>query len=175
MLFKKKEVLRKVPAKNYYIVIGVSLLVIALTLYVRSFYLNYQAKNTEDSIFYDKSINQINIDDLNFATNESTDAILFVSYNGDKIVSSMERRLYREINKKGVNDKVIYLNVTEKLSNDEYLNALRNRFPENAANINRAPMFIYIKNGVSVEVIDSKDRLADYRALNTLLLKYGIE
>ena len=39
----KKDKLREVPIKNYYIVLIVSVLVIIITLYVRSFYLSYQA------------------------------------------------------------------------------------------------------------------------------------
>ena len=171
----KKDELREVPKKNYFIVLVVSILVVVLTLYVRSFYFNYVQNNIEGSIFYDKSINQVNIDDIDYAFSELNNGIIFVSFNGNKTISNMERRLYREVKKQELNDKFIYLNVTSSLNNDRYIKKLRNRFPENESNINKGPMFIYVKDGASVEVIDSSEKLVDYKVLNTLLLTYGIE
>ena len=166
---------REVPKKNYFIVLVVSILVIVLSLYVRSFYLSYVASNSDSSIFASKSINQINMDDIDYAVNETTDSIMFISYNGDAKISNMERRLYREIEKKNINDRIIYLNITDYLENDKYLEILRNKFPSLAVDINKAPMFIYIKDGECSEVVDSSKELIDYKTLDTLLLKYGIE
>lgn len=174
MMIKKSE-LRSIPKKNYYIVILVSILVVVLTLYIRSFYLSYAIKNVEGSVFYDKSINQVNIDDIDYAFSELNNGIIFVSFNGNKTVSNMERRLYREVKKQELNDKFIYLNVTSSLTNGKYIKSLRNRFPENSSYINKAPMFIYVKDGESIEVVDSSEKLVDYKVLNSLLLKYGIE
>ena len=97
---KKEE--RKIPKKNYYIVLIVSILVVILTFYVRNYYLTYQSGKTNDSIFYDKSINQINTDDMDFALAESNEIILYISYTGDKSIKSMEKKLYREIEKKNL-------------------------------------------------------------------------
>ena len=102
----KKEV-REIPKKNYYIVIIVSILVIVLTLYVRSFYLTYQSGKISESIFYDKSINQINTDDVDFAIAETNETILYISYTGDKSIESMEKKLYKEIEKNNLNDIVL--------------------------------------------------------------------
>ena len=171
---KKNEELREVPKKNYYFVLFVSVLVVIITLYIRSFYLNYQSNKTGEGIFYDKSINQINIDDLGYAVDETNEAILFVSYN-DPEIEKMERRLYREIERKNLNDKFWYLDVSNYMENDEYIKVLRNKFNNVEIDINKAPMFIYIKNGVAIEVVDSEKELVDYKVLNTLLSKYGIE
>ena len=162
-----------IPKKNYLIVIIVSILVVIITLYVRSFYLNYQANNMNTSIFESKSINQINIEDIDYAVNETTDGILFVSYNGEGTINIMERRLYKEIEKNNLNDRILYLNITE--NKELYLDVLRNKFPIFASNMKKAPMFLYIKNGECVEVIDSSSEMINYRTLNSLLSKYEIE
>ncbi len=172
---KGKEELKTIPKKNYVIVFVVSILVVAFTFYVRSFYLNYEASKTDNSVFASQTINQINIDDLEYAVNEATDSILFISYNKNAKVNLMERKLYKEIEKKGLNDKIIYLNVTEYMENDEYLNILRNKIPGLAVDINKAPMFIYIKDGQCIEVIDSSKELIGYKSLDALLSKYEIE
>jgi hypothetical protein len=87
----------------------------------------------------------------------------------------MERRLYREIEKKNLNDRILYLDVTNSLNNDEYIKVLRSKFPNVEIDINKAPMFIYIKDGNAIEAMDSEYELVDYKVLNTLLSKYGIE
>ena len=85
---------RKIPKRNYYLVLMVSILVIVITLYIRSFYLNFKlSNNTNNSIFYDKSINQINTNDMDYAFDENKEAILFVSYNGSKKISNMEKKI----------------------------------------------------------------------------------
>ena len=174
MIFKKDE-LKKVSSKNYYIVLFVSLFVIVLTLYIRTLYLNYQTNKADNSVFVDKSINQINVEDIDYALDERNDVILFVSYNGDKYISSMERRLNREVKKKELNDMFFYLNISDYLDGNDYINLLRDKFPDNKDDFKKAPLLIYIRNGRSLEVIDSSNRLVSYKDLNTLLSKYGIE
>ena len=172
---KEKKELREIPKKNYLIVLVVSILVVVLTLYVRSFYISYTSYNIDSSIFVSKSINQINFDDIDYAVNETTDSVIFISYNGEKEISNMERKLYREIEKKNLNDRIIYLNVTEYLENNKYVEMLRNKYPKLSVDINKAPMFIYVKDGECIDVIDSSNGLVTYKTLNTLLSKYGIE
>lgn len=170
---KENKEVKQIPKKNYFIVFVVSILVIITTLYIRSFYLNYQANNSDSSIFYDKKINQIDINDIDYAVNETTDAIMFVSYNGNKSISNMERNLYWDIERKNLNDKILYLNVTEY--KDTYIDILKEKFYDIKKEINKAPMLIYIKDGKCVEAFDSSKELINYKTLDTLLSKYGIE
>ena len=66
---------KKIPKKNYYIVLGVSVIIIVLTLYSRKLYLNY-LDNSKTSSFEDKTINQINNEDFDYALTEFSEAIL---------------------------------------------------------------------------------------------------
>ena len=72
--------------KNYLIITVVSILVIVVTLYVRSFYLNYQTNKINNSVFHDKTINQINLEDIDYAVNETVECIIYVSFTGNKDV-----------------------------------------------------------------------------------------
>ena len=51
--------MKTIPTKNYFIVLGVSILIIILTLYLRAFYLSYKAYNGDVSYFTFKKANQI--------------------------------------------------------------------------------------------------------------------
>lgn len=164
---------KNIPSRNYFIVIVVSVLVMVVVLYTRSFYLNYKASKVNESVFSNHKINQINDDDFNYALREtSSEMILYVSYTGSSEINSIENKLFREIEKKGLTDKIIYWNVTD---NKNYLETLRSRFPEIKDQINNAPLFIYIKDGKGIEAMSSELKKVDYKVFNKLVSKYNIE
>lgn len=170
-LFKKKDI----PRKNYYIVITVTILVVLLMIFVRSFYLSYKSSKLSNSIFSNKIVNQIHMDDFDFAIAEISDAILYVSYTGSNEIYTMEKRLFKEIENNNLTDKIIYLDVTKYNKNNKYIKTLRDKFPNIDNEINSAPLFIYIKDGQAVEAMSSEFRMVDYKILNKLVDKYEIE
>lgn len=166
---------KNVSSRNYFIVMVVSVLIIVVVLYARTFYLNYKNNKVNVSVFNDQKINQINSDDFDFALSEiSSEIILYVSYTGSSEIRNMESKLYKEIEKKNLTDKIIYWNVTNS-KNSEYIETLRKRFPEIKDQINSAPLFIYIKDGKGVEAMSSELKNVDYKVFNKLVSKYNIE
>ena len=173
MIFKRDK-LREVPTKNYYIVLLVSVLVIIGTLYIRFFYLNFQETRINNSVFLDKSINQMNTDDIDYALEETNEAILFVSYFDYPKVYNLEKKIYKLLEKKELIDRVIYWNINDIKDTDEYIKILKNKYPVVADKINNAPLIIYIKDGEAMDVIDSSNGYIDTEMLSDLLIKYGI-
>ena len=166
---------KNVSSRNYFIVMVVSVLIIVVVLYARTFYLNYKNNKVNVSVFNDQKINQINSDDFDFALSEiSSEIILYVSYTGSSEIRNMESKLYKEIEKKNLTDKIIYWNVTNS-KNSEYIETLRKRFPEIKDQINSVPLFIYIKDGKGVEAMSSELKNVDYKVFNKLVSKYNIE
>lgn len=170
-LFKKKEI----PSKNYIIVIIVTILVVLLMIFIRSFYLNYKSSKLSESIFSSQTVNQIHMDDFDFAIREVSDSILYVSYTGSNEIYSMEKKLYKELENNNLLDKIIYLDITKYTKGNKYINILKNKFPNIDNEINSAPMFIYIKDGAAVEAMSSEIKMIDYKTLNRLVNKYEIE
>lgn len=172
---KLKELFtRRKPAKNYYIVFIVSVLVIVFTLVFRSIYLKY-VESLNVSLFQDKSINQINTEDFDYALTEVSEAILYVSYSDNKEITSIDRKIYKLLERKNLTDKVIYWDITDLYKNGDYLGTLRNKFPEISDNISIAPLVIYIKDGKALEVISSEFELIDTDKVKDMIDKYGIE
>lgn len=172
---KLKELFTKSkPTKNYYIVLVVSILVIVVTLLARRIYLNY-VQSLNVSLFQDKSINQINTDDFDFALTEVSEAILYVSYSNDKEIANIDRKMYKILERKSLIDKVIYWDITDLYKDGNYMSQLRNKFPEVSANISIAPLIIYIKDGKAVEVLSSEYTLLTTDMLKDMIDKYGIE
>ncbi len=162
------------PAKNYYTVLVVSILVIVVTLVARRIYLNY-VQSLNVSLFQDKSINQINTDDFDFALTEVSEAILYVSYSNDKEVANVDRKIYKLFERKSLIDKVIYWDISDLYNGGNYMSQLREKFPEVSANISIAPLIIYIKDGKAVEVLSSEYTLLNTNMVKDMIDKYGIE
>jgi len=170
----KKEKKEKISSRNYFLVIIVSILVIIIALYIRAFYINYNDNAMQTSVM-DEQINKINLNEIGFTIPESGDIILYVSYLGDKNIHNMEKRLLKEINKKSLNEKIIYLDITNHLENNEYTVNLKKQFSNIENEITTAPMFIYIENGEAIEAFSSELKLIDYKIFNKIIDKYEIE
>ena len=87
----------------------------------------------------------------------------------------MEKRLFKEIENTNLTDKIIYIDVTKYTKNNKYIQILRDKFPNIDNELNSAPLFIYIKDGKAVEAMSSELKMVDYKTLNKLVDKYGIE
>ena len=143
---KVKELfVKKKPTKNYIIVLLVSIFVIVVCFCFRTIYLNY-LEQSNVSLFHDKSINQINTHDFDFALTEVGEAILYVSYTDSKEINTLDRRLYKLFERRNLTDKIIYWDVTD-----------------------------IFKDGKAVEVITSEYSLLDLDKVKDMINKYGIE
>lgn len=174
-LMTKKIEEKQIPTKNYIIVLVASILVIILTLYLRSFYLSYQATKLDVSYFSSKKISEIKKDDIEFSLSEYRDAVLYVSYTGSKPVYDTDKKIYKELEKNNLLDIVVYFNVTDLMENNEYLKILNKRFPEISKDITNPPLIIIIKDGKAIEVINSELEKIDYKELRKVIRKNEIE
>lgn len=168
---------KKIPTKNYVIVAVVSVVVIIVLLYARTLYLNNRDTVNSISIFNEKEsvISQINIEDLDFVVSESNDAIIYISYTGNNKIKNLERKLYKEIIRNDLADKVIYLDITNKLENDEYIKILKEKLPNISFDISTAPIMIYVKEGQALEAVNSEFKTIDFSVMQKLINKYENE
>ena len=137
---------KKIPVRNYLIVLVVSIIVIILVLYLRAFYLSYDTYKQSGSYFAYQRINEITKDDFDFIISEATDNILFVGYNS-KDMYKVEKKLYKELKRANLLDKLLYWNVNDYLKNNKYIDILRSKYTN--VEINEAPSIIIIKSGLA--------------------------
>ena len=171
-LEKKSE--KKVTFRNYFLTLVVSVLVVAIAIYLRAFYVNYNSDLVQSSVFGDK-LSEINFNELDYTLPESGNIILYVGYNGNKEIYNIEKRLLKEIEKKSLTEKVIYLNVSDYKKGEEYSSMLKKHFSNISNEITYAPMFIYVENGEAIEAMSSELKLVDYKVFNKLVEKYELE
>ncbi len=165
----KKE-LRAVPLKNYIILFAIIFVAVFLSFYVRKMIVAYNEQELSVSPLHG-NINEVNTNELDLTLKESNQIILYVSYVNDISVYKMEKKLHNKIKSKNLSDYIIYYNITDE---DDYLNILKNKFSDVKDEIKKAPLFIYIKNGKGIEVMNSNNNLIDSNALSYLANKYEI-
>lgn len=168
----KERFEKKIPKKNYYIVIIGSLLTIGLVFLVRSVYLNFKEKAISSSVFDSDTITQINTEDLSYAFGEINNGFLYVGYTGDYDVYLSEKNLYNEFKRKNLLDKVIYWNVNDT---KDYISLLKETFKEVDEEITTAPLLIYFKDGEALEAMSSELKIIDGNVLKKLVEKYEIK
>ncbi len=176
LLKKKFEIFdKKIPTRNYFIVLVVSILVIILSLYLRTFYLTYKNNKLNTSVFLDQKVKQINSKDADFALTETGDVLLYVSYTGNDEIYSNEKKMYSVLEKKDLLDDFIYWNVADYGDNTDYLVTLKEKYPNIKDQITNAPLLIYIKDGEAQEAMSSELKYINYKVLEKMIEKYGIE
>ena len=166
---------KKIPARNYFIVLVVSILVIIVSLYLRTFYLTYKNNKLNTSVFLDQKVKQINTKDADFALTETGDVLLYVSFTGNDEIYNNEKKMYNILEKKDLLDDFIYWNVVDYGDKTDYLVTLKEKFPNIKDQITRAPLLIYIKDGEAQEAMSSELKYINYKVLNKMIEKYGIE
>jgi hypothetical protein len=163
-----------IPKKNYIILVILSLITVLLTLYVSAWMKTYKDNKLSVSPFSDV-VEEVNINEINLAFSEMNEVILYVGYTNDKTVYDMEERLIKYIKSRDIVDKFIYVNVTDFLNNNEYLNILKNTFEDLKDDINDAPSLIYVKNGKAEKVINSNNKVITTYDIISLTDEYKLE
>ena len=163
---ESKEEKRVIPIKNYFILTVICLATIIATIYINAWIKTYKM-NTDVSPLAN-TVQQITLSDLEATMSETNLAILYVA---DDSNYDLDNEILKRVNTEGVNDYFYYMNV-EDISKSEIIDSLKNYFNNLSEDINSIPMIIYIKDGVAVKVIDSKDWNLIVNDFNVILDSY---
>lgn len=160
--------------KNYLILVLITLIVVILTLYINAWIKTYKDNKISISPFSGVT-EEVNINEIGLTLSEMNEVILYVGYTNDKVIYEMEEKLLKYIKKRGLIDRFIYVNASNYLDNDEYLNILKNTFEDKKEEIKGIPILIYVKSGKADMIINSNNKVITTYELATLSEKYGLE
>ncbi len=165
---------KNIPAKNYVLLIILIIVTVVATLYINAWIKTYKANKLSLSPF-SGVVEEININEINLAFSETNEVILYVGYTNNQKVYEMEEKILKYIKEHEIVDKFMYINVTEHLDNDKYLDILKKEFSEVKDDIKEAPMLLYVKNGKAEEVVSPKDRVLKIYDIANINEKYELE
>ena len=163
---KNKDEKRIIPVKNYFILLLICLITIIATIYINAWIRTYKVNSDVSPLL--GMVQEITLSDLEVTMSETNIAVLYIS-NGDDY--NLDSEILKRVNANSVNDYFYYMNVDD-VSVDKSIKSLKSYFDYVKESINVLPMFIYIKDGKAVKVMDSKDRQLTISDFDVLLDSY---
>lgn len=150
--------MRKVPQKNYFIVILIIIFTILLTLFAVQIYNN---SSKEESEFY-KYSNKISGAEFNEYASERTDLIVYIADKYDLSNIIFEKQLLKKIDEFNLKDKLIYIDKRELV--DDFLSTYGV-----TVNKNDLPIIIVMIDGQIIKFA----KVNNYTDANTII-EYGV-
>ena len=101
--------MRKIPRKNYYIVVLLIVITVLITLFLSNLYKN---RSRDFSLIYNYS-NKITSDELDEYLLEMSDIIIYVADKYDNSNTKFEEKFKNKIDSLNLKDKLIYIDKSE--------------------------------------------------------------
>ena len=149
---------KEIPKRNYIILIGLMVLVVCACF---AFYNVHNIMH--DNIISESPLanKEITLEDLNDASIDMAANTFFViSYKKDEKVYDNEKGIKKLLNKYNLMDNVVYLDVTDLMLEEDYLDKINNSLNlKDSKAIKKVPAVIYYDESEPVLIIDSTDHL----------------
>lgn len=162
---------RVVPKKNYYILIGLLIGVVILTFSIVSICNAVKNKNITSG-YLNKYVSEISYKELDtYLLEPASDTFVYITYTGDENVYKLEKGLKKIINNNELADNFIYVDITEEMLDNNFINNLNQKIN---CNIEKLPVLLYYKDGVLTEQLESKKLLFSVADFQKMLDNYEI-
>jgi len=159
------------PFKHYFYVIAGVIVVILLIWYGFSWYQAIKKERLDKS--YLITSNTINLElnegkEITYSLQETpNEYFVFISYTGDEKEYNLEKKLKRIIDNYNIADKFYYINVTDKIKNNNLMSYLNKSF--NTDLISSIPCILYYEDGKLNTVIQNNTDMVDAKEFQKLL------
>lgn len=156
---------REVPIKNY-IKLGIILLISIFALfYLYLWYKTYE-ENRLNTPIMDNYLSIINYNELEDYLIENKDTILYLSKLNDNTIRDFEKKFKTIILDNALKNKILYLDLTNELKDNNNQIKITNNYIVNPDNI---PLIVIIKNGQVTETYNIKEDNYDQNKLESFL------
>lgn len=164
----KKE--KEIPLKNYILLSIVLILTIVVVIYFFLWKNTYEKSKLQTPILDDYLL-VINYNELNNYLVENKDAIIYVSKLNNENIRLFENKFKNIINKNNLNNKILYLDLTEELNKKSIVNELNKKYGKEMTEI---PSIIIIKDGKISSSYNIKENGYNVKSLEKYLEKEDV-
>ena len=137
----KKE--KEIPLKNYILLSIVLILTIVVVIYFFLWKNTYEKSKLQTPILDDYLL-VINYNELNNYLVENKDAIIYVSKLNNENIRLFENKFKNIINKNNLNNKILYLDLTEELKENNIVKKINKKYGKEMTEV---PTIVIIKDG----------------------------
>ncbi len=161
----KKFNLKAIPLKNYLIALGIVILVTFGSLYIFKWIEVYNEKKVATSYLMDNKVLVYEIKELSeieAALSETpSDYFVFVTYNKNEDTFELEKELEPVITDYNLQQYIYYVNVTDMMDDDNYLDKINKSLGLDKGTIEKVPSILYFTDGeLAVDgIVEREDEL----------------
>ena len=164
----KKE--KEIPLKNYILLSIVLILTIVVVIYFFLWKNTYEKSNLQTPILDDYLL-VINYNELNNYLVENKDAIIYVSKLNDESIRLFENKFKNIINKNNLNNKILYLDLTEELKENNIVKEINKKYGKEMTEV---PTIVIIKDGKISSSYNIKENKYNIKLLEKYLEKEDV-
>ena len=161
----KKE--KEIPLKNYILLSIVLILTIVVVINLFLWKNTYE-KNKLQTPILDDYLLVINYNELNNYLVENKDAIIYVSKLNDESIRLFENKFKNIINKNNLNNKILYLDLTEVLKENNIVKEINKKYGKEMTEV---PTIVIIKDGKISSSYNIKENKYNIKLLEKYLEK----
>ena len=165
-MIKEKEI----PLKNYILLSIVLILTIVVVIYFFLWKNTYEKSKLQTPILDDYLL-VINYNELNNYLVENKDAIIYVSKLNDESIRLFENKFKNIINKNNLNNKILYLDLTEELKENNIVKEINKKYGKEMTEV---PTIVIIKDGKISSSYNIKENKYNIKLLEKYLEKEDV-
>jgi len=147
----KKEELRKVPLKNYIIVVIIFVLSISLAVFLRDWYMSYQDYEKTIPVL-DGIISEVRYNEIHNYIGDNQSVILYIGVADDEDCREFEYDLKKVIEKRHLKNKIVYFNISDVEDKELLLTEFNDKYSINNR-ISAYPAIVLIEDGKVINFI----------------------
>lgn len=164
----KKE--KEIPLKNYILLSIVLILTIVVVIYFFLWKNTYEKSKLQIPILDDYLL-VINYNELNNYLVENKDAIIYISKLNNENIRLFENKFKNIINKNNLNNKILYLDLTEELKENNIVKEINKKYGKEMTEV---PTIVIIKDGKISSSYNIKENKYNIKLLEKYLEKEDV-
>ena len=164
----KKE--KEIPLKNYILLSIVLILTRVVVIYFFLWKNTYEKSKLQTPILDDYLL-VINYNELNNYLVENKDAIIYISKLNNENIRLFENKFKNIINKNNLNNKILYLDLTEELKENNIVKEINKKYGKEMTEV---PTIVIIKDGKISSSYNIKENKYNIKLLEKYLEKEDV-
>lgn len=156
---KNEEKAKKIPTKNYVILVVLFIAIIALVLYLCNLYHVYDAHQREIPVIRD-TLFEIQPDELEHYVMENPTTVFYMCTASSDVCRDYEKDLKKLVQKEELQNAIIYVNLSN-VNRDEFVETFNAKYPYKNSLKKNYPAFVVFGDGEVSSILqaDKGERL----------------
>lgn len=162
---------KKIPARNYLILLILSIITIVLVFYLATWYKTSQEYYKNNSIL-SNYLSEIHTEEISSYLLDTPEVVIYAASSKDETIKPFEKEFKKLLEEHEIKNNVLYLN-TSKEENAKFVEEIKKWSNKKITEL-PLPNLIYFKDGKIKAVMYKGEKVITKRDANNFLIKNGM-